>query len=101
MTDEAIRVVVDPDLLDLIPGYLARRREDVAALITALDAGDLEAVRNIGHSMKGSGGGYGFGGITEIGSALEQAGKSGDTDDASAALAQLTDYLSRVVVIDG
>ena len=94
-----IRVVADEDIADLIPGYLEHRAEDVAAIHSAIDGGDFEVVRVLGHSMKGSGGGYGFDGVTEIGAALEAAGKEADPVAATHALAALEDYLRRVEVI--
>ena len=93
-------LLVHPEngLDDLIPGYLAHRQDDVAAIDEALTAGDLAPVQSIGHSMKGSGGGYGFDGITEIGLRLEEAARDGEADTARAALADLRDYLSNVEV---
>jgi hypothetical protein len=99
----ATRVTVrpDPDLLDLIPVYLERRRADVVALEEALALRDMERVRILGHSMKGSGGGYGFDGITEIGLRLEAAGVSGDTVAARDGIDDLDEYLGNVEVLDG
>jgi hypothetical protein len=51
--------------------------------------------------MKGSGGGYGFDGITEIGLRLENAGKSSDIAAARAGVDDLEDYLRNVEVLDG
>ncbi|MEI9891716.1 MAG: hypothetical protein WDN45_15675 [Caulobacteraceae bacterium] len=39
----------------------------------SLDRDDYEAILVIGHNMRGSGGGFGFQSITDIGAALEQA----------------------------
>ncbi len=64
---------VDADLAELIPGYLANRRRDVEAIAVALEHADYENVRHLGHNMKGSGAGYGFDRISEIGASLEQA----------------------------
>lgn len=97
MTD-AIVVRVDPDLAELVPGFLDNRRRDVARLSEALATGDLETVRLVGHSMKGSGGGYGFTGVTDIGAALERAATDGDLAAARAALESLREYLERVEV---
>ena len=99
MADDAIRVAVDPGLTDLIPGYLQHRGEDVVAIREAIEADDLEKVRIIGHNLRGTGGGYGFDGITEIGAALETAAAHDDAVAAHEALAALTDYLGRVVVL--
>ncbi len=98
MSGDPIPVTVDADLKDLIPGFLERRREDVSKLRAALDAPDLETLRVTGHSMKGTGGGYGFDGLSEIGAAIESAAKRGDVDTVRTQVARLEDYLSRVQI---
>ncbi len=64
---EKIVVQVDADLEDLIPGYLQNRRQEVDSILQALENQDFEAIRVLGHTMKGTGGGYGFDAITEMG----------------------------------
>jgi HPt (histidine-containing phosphotransfer) domain-containing protein len=98
MDKAPIPVVVDQDLEELIPGFLARRQEDVRKLRAALEAGDLESVRVTGHSMKGTGGGYGFDGLSEIGAAIETAAKGGDLEAMRGGLDRLVDYLERVQI---
>ncbi len=95
-----IRIYVDPDLADLIPGFLDNRWKDIAAMQEALGRGDFETVRILGHSMKGAGGGYGFDAITEIGAALEQAAKGRNPDGIRKGLSDLASYLSRVEVVN-
>jgi HPt (histidine-containing phosphotransfer) domain-containing protein len=100
MTDRTIiRVVADPDIADLIPMYVRRRHADLAKAREALAAGDLETLRIMGHSMKGSGGGYGFDGISEIGARMETAGKEADASAAQGVIAELADYLDRLEVV--
>ena len=96
--DERIVVHVDEDLHDLIPEYLARRREEVTAMEKALARGDHDAIRVIGHKLKGSGAGYGFAPITTLGGELEVAAKAGDAGAIARSLAALADYLARVDV---
>jgi len=74
---------VDPDLVDLLPGYLRRRRRDERALREALHAGDFETVRRIGHNLKGSGGAYGLPEVSAIGRELEGAGRGRDDSEAA------------------
>ncbi len=93
-----ITVRPEQDLADLVPAYLVRRTGDVAALRDALLLGDVATVQSLGHSMKGSGGGYGFDGITEIGRRLEDAGRGADTGSARLAIEDLEDYLRNVEV---
>ena len=97
--DGKILVRVDPDLADLIPGFLENRRKDITAMQGALQQGDFETVRVLGHSMNGAGGGYGFDAITDIGAALEQAAKGGNSDEIRLRLGDLSAYLDRVEVI--
>lgn len=96
---EKILVHVDHDLADLIPGYLANREKDIAAIHNALEKKDLETIRILGHSMKGSGGGYGFETITEIGMLMEKAAKEGRDEDISLQVKRLEDYLRQVEIV--
>jgi len=93
---EKIKVSIDPDLEDLIPGFLGNRRHDVARIRELLAVADFEQVRLIGHSMKGSGGGYGFDPITEFGDEIERAAVRKDGAAIEVAVARLADYLARV-----
>lgn len=99
--NETIIVHIDPDLEDLIPGFLANRQRDVASLQALVDQRDYPAIRLIGHSMKGAGGGYGFDPITEVGDQLEIAALQADDDAIRRLTAQLADYLARVKPVFG
>jgi HPt (histidine-containing phosphotransfer) domain-containing protein len=90
---------VAPEIAELIPGFLENRRKDIAAMLDAVQRGDFETVRVLGHSMKGAGGGYGFDAITEIGAALEQAAKQRNAAEIRNRVNELSSYLDRVEVI--
>jgi len=99
MTDEKIIVHIDDeDILELAPGYLANRNKELAVLRDALARGDFDTLRNLGHKMKGSGGGFGFERITELGGNLESAAKMQDALSAERIIAELRDYLDRVEI---
>jgi hypothetical protein len=49
--------------------------------------------------MRGSGSGYGFEAITQIGEGLEQAGRNQTPDEVSRWSAELADYLERVEIV--
>lgn len=98
MDNEPIAVTVERDLEALIPTFMQRRHDDVVKLREALASDDLATIRVLGHSMKGSGGGYGFHGISEIGAAIEVAAKSADRDSIASNVARLADYLSRLQI---
>jgi HPt (histidine-containing phosphotransfer) domain-containing protein len=100
-SDEEDREVVkvDEDLEELVPRFLASKRRDVDSISQALRREDYEAVRIIAHKMTGSGGGYGFERISEIGRFLERAARERDPTEIKRWSDELAAYLRRVVVI--
>jgi signal transduction histidine kinase/HAMP domain-containing protein/DNA-binding NarL/FixJ family response regulator len=96
---DTILVRANPKFADLIPEFLQNRRQDVIAMLDALDRGDFETVESLGHGMKGAGGNYGFQTITDIGAALEQAAESADTDASRKWVGELSRYLDRVEIV--
>lgn len=100
MAHEKIIIHIDDeDVLELAPGYLAKRRDELDMLRGAAAKGDFETLRSLGHQMKGSGGGFGFGRITEIGGNLEASAKAQDAQAIEREIADLRDYLDRVEII--
>ena len=97
---DKIIVSVDPDLIDLIPGFLEKRRRDIQTISMALKKDDFETIRILGHSMKGAGGGYGFQAITDIGKRIEQAAREMRPREIESCLSELASYLSRVEVVE-
>jgi HPt (histidine-containing phosphotransfer) domain-containing protein len=95
---QKIRIRIDADLEDMIPGYLANRYKDVTEIIEALVLFDYEKILIAGHSMKGSGGGYGFDTITEFGAALELGAKNKGSDCILKEVNNLKQYLDRLEV---
>src|SRR5204863_4933577 len=96
---DAILVRANPKLADLIPGFLQNRKQDVIAMLDALDRGDFGTVESLGHGMKGAGGSWGFQAITDIGAALEQAAESSESDASHKWVSELTSYLDHVEVV--
>ncbi len=94
-----IVVNIDPDLEELIPGYLQNRMKDVQTAHDALNKADFESIQRMGHTMKGSGGGYGFDFISAIGFALEEGARGKDVNKIQNSLKDLCDFLERVQVV--
>ena len=92
-------VQVDPEIEEIVPICLQSRRDDVEPLSKALEEGDFETIRLLGHNMKGSGGGYGFDAITDIGQSLEQAAKNQSSREIKRLVEELASYLNRVEVV--
>ncbi|HMD50901.1 MAG TPA: ATP-binding protein [Bryobacteraceae bacterium] len=91
-------VEVEPWLQPVIGKYLENRRADIAKLRAALDCGDYAIVRLLGHQMAGTGGGYGFQAISEIGAALEESALASDAARMRAGIAELDRYLLSVEI---
>ena len=96
---EKIRVHIDPDLQDLIPGYLENRGKDLLVFQQALEKGNFDTIAILGHSMKGSGGGYGLNDLSSIGRAIEKAAKNRDKESVRKSIINLTDFLNKLEVV--
>jgi HPt (histidine-containing phosphotransfer) domain-containing protein len=94
-----IIVRVDPDLEDLIPGFLENRRNDIQAMQEALEQDDFETIRKLSHTMKGVGGGYGFDDITTLSREIEEAAEQRNASGVREGLNKLSGYLDRVEVV--
>jgi len=88
--------LVERAILGLIPSFLDNRRREVESLRHALQTGDFELVRHLGHRMRGVGGSYGFEYVTLLGRRLEQCGREGDADLLGELVSEYADYLSNV-----
>ncbi len=99
MEQNSTIVKIDKDLEDLIPGYLENRRRDVISIREALKKNDLDTIRIVGHSMKGSGGGYGFDRITEIGKLIEESAKNMDKEGIIGHIDGLSRYLDHIEIV--
>ena len=98
MPDRVI-VEVDEDLSDLIPGFMARKREDVAAIFDAVTRHDYAAISKLAHRIKGEGGSYGFDAMTEIGRSLEHAAATRDDGAVTTLARQLLSYMDHLEIV--
>ena len=94
-----IAITPDADIRPLVPAFLDHRRHDVGALSAALERGDYPRIGLVAHAITETGRGYGFEGMTEIGSAIERAAHHGDRNAVHTRIAQLSAYLDRVHVM--
>ena len=97
-SESRVVVYVDADIEDIIPAFLENRHSDVRAVVEASERGDYETVRVLGHRMKGSGGGYGFDAITDIGRSLEQAANKRNSLEVRHLAQKLASYLACVEI---
>jgi HPt (histidine-containing phosphotransfer) domain-containing protein len=76
--DEDPLQLVPADLRHLVPGFLDRREKEIGELRDLLSRGDFLGIREIGHRLKGTGGGYGFQRMSDLGFEIETAAKQQD-----------------------
>lgn len=69
---------IDDEIQRRRPAFLDNRRKDLSRMQEALAQQDYEAIRTMGHRMKGLAGSYGFPEIGMVGQRLEQAAGSRD-----------------------
>jgi len=98
-TPGTIRVRPPAGIEEAIPLFLDITRDDLQNLREALRAQDYTKIRFIGHDLKGSGGGYGFDGISTLGKSIEEAAKRSDSEEIGKHVSALADYLSRIEVV--
>ena len=65
-------------------------------MLSALDGGDFQAVVILAHNLRGSGGGFGFQTITDIGASLEQAADVADPVVSRRWVGELSAYLDEL-----
>lgn len=98
MADGPIIERIDPDLEELMERFFINSKEDTVKMQEALDAGDYETLARLGHTAKGTGYGYGFRGMGDIGLDLEMAAKQQDVQASQAHVDRMTFYLDNVKV---
>jgi CheY-like chemotaxis protein len=91
-------VLVDADLADALPGFLASRREMVAELSQALAAGSAEPARALAHKLAGSLALYGFQWAAEQSKMIEKRAREGRLEGLAGEVAALSRYLEGVRV---
>jgi DNA-binding response OmpR family regulator/HPt (histidine-containing phosphotransfer) domain-containing protein len=89
---------VDPDVRRLMPRFLANRRKDLEFIRGAVQAGDFDAIRMLGHNLAGFARGYGFDTFAEIGKQLQAAARAHDGAEIMLLHSRLAQHLDRVEV---
>jgi HPt (histidine-containing phosphotransfer) domain-containing protein len=92
-------VVVDSELMDLIPDFLKHRKQEIEKSRGALNARDYPALARIGHNLKGVAGSFGFAELSRMGQQLQTLAKHEDTQALAHLIAQIADYLAALKVL--
>lgn len=96
MSGGPIRVKVDPLLAEIVPKFLERCTRTVPEFRDAVESGDLEAARRIGHVLHGTASSLGFEEMAGIGRKIEQAARGGDSEALAKLADALEEHVSRV-----
>ncbi|MGO9449878.1 MAG: Hpt domain-containing protein [Candidatus Binataceae bacterium] len=96
---EPLTIEIDPDLSDLIPGFLARKRTDLKTILESVQSGNFELIGQIAHRLKGEGGSFGIEAISEAGRRIEAAARAREADAITAITCELLAYLDSVHIV--
>ena len=99
MAEPDYKALVPSELSDLIPQFLAHRREDLEALETAFSKRDFEHLHRLAVRMKAVGAPYGFHAISELGKKISQALERPGSNELPTLIAEYRRYLQYVRVV--
>jgi HPt (histidine-containing phosphotransfer) domain-containing protein len=74
---------------ELVPSYLASKPQQIEDARTCLAAKDFDPIRRFGHNLRGTGPGYGFPSIAQLGKEIETAATDHDETRIAAQLEAL------------
>ncbi|MCX5782710.1 MAG: Hpt domain-containing protein [Elusimicrobia bacterium] len=95
---EKIIIKINKELQELIPKFLQNRKKDIENLQDALNKNDFEAIRIMGHTLQGVGGGYGFYQITALGEKISKAAKTKDIKSIENLISEFIDFMNNIRV---
>jgi signal transduction histidine kinase/DNA-binding response OmpR family regulator len=84
---------VSEQVMALVPHYLASKAQQIEEARTALASRDFGPIRRFGHNLKGTGRGYGFPPIEEMGREIERAAAEADADRIASQLDALHQFV--------
>lgn len=98
--DASVRseIADDLDFRELLLEFAETIPEKQESLRALHRDGAIDEIRIRAHQLKGSGGGYGFPGLSASAAELEQACKTHDADQIVRSLDALIEYLGRIEV---
>jgi signal transduction histidine kinase/DNA-binding response OmpR family regulator len=90
------RVALDPDIEALVPVFLADLVSLTREAREAMPKAEFDALKGIGHKIKGAGGSFGFERVSELGGTLEDAASERDRGKIEGVLAELEAFEERM-----
>ena len=97
-TAKVATVVLDPKIKELIPHFLANKREDANKLLDSIQSENAAKLQSQAHTIKGTSWMYGFKELGDMCLDLEHAAKETDMERAHKLALQITDYLNTLKI---
>ena len=97
-TEVSIHIRVAHTLRAVVPQYLRDQQGLATSILIALERRDYLTIQELGHRMRGSGGSFGFDGLTAIGRSIEEAAQRKDHETVRHWHHELSRYLDRIQV---
>ena len=93
-----VRIPVPKEVEELVPEYLKSKRAQIEEVRGQLAGHHLDPVRRFGHNLKGTGRGYGFPQLEDIGRIIEKSATESDEAEIARQLSVLSRIVSESVV---
>ncbi|MDZ4662737.1 MAG: Hpt domain-containing protein [Pseudomonadota bacterium] len=90
--EEKSMISTDPILADIMPGYIERRRKDISDLHAAFDENDFFRMKSICHQVRGNAITFGFKGLHQICTEIEDALGQQDYSDIKNKISVLDNF---------
>ena len=83
----------DDEWAEMQEMYITHTSKELAKIQGGIDTIEIDSLRTFGHNIKGSGGMYGFGEITDLGAEIEASAKANDRSKIKSLLEDLSIFL--------
>ncbi|MCF6150167.1 MAG: Hpt domain-containing protein, partial [Candidatus Kuenenia sp.] len=84
---------------EVIPSFLNEVRQNIRTMSEALQDNNFETILNIGHRLKGAGGGYGFDHISKMAMLIEKNAEEKNTKEIQKKLEEFSNYVESIHVV--
>ncbi|KAF0189921.1 MAG: hypothetical protein FD168_219 [Desulfobulbaceae bacterium] len=91
-------VILDRKIAKLIPRFMINKKQDARQMLETLATGDMEALKQHAHGVKGTSWMYGFTLLGDLCQALEKAAGKSDKVQAEQLIEKITAYLDTVKI---
>ena len=87
----------DEEWAEMQEMYINHTSKELAKIQDDIDSVEIDSLRTFGHNIKGSGGMYGFGEVTDLGTEIEASAKANDRNKIKSLLEDLSSFLKTKV----